>query len=94
MALPKTFTHHNQPYGSITFIIEEIEPCTAKEGDPDWVKYRADNGFLNIGGTVIEGTETNRIFQYTATRDLKGTKHSICVSPHDLDAGSKTTVAM
>jgi len=90
----KTFTHHNEPYGTVIFTIERTEPCVADEDSDDYIKYRADNGYMMLFGTVTKGSETSRLFQFTSTTDLKGQKYDLLVSPRDLEAGYRRTIAM
>jgi len=90
----KTFTHHNEPYGTVIFTVERTEDCVANEDSEDFQKYRADNGYMMLFGTVIKGSKTARLFQFTSTTDLKGQKYSLLVSPRDLETGYRRTIAM
>lgn len=49
---------------------------------------------IEIIKTVIEGSETSRIFQYSSTKDLTGEPYMIECPPTALRAGFYRTVAM
>jgi len=77
--LPKTVQLDYQPYG-----LEVL-------GDLVEGSY---NGFPTIEGTVLEGTETSRLFWATATRSTKGRRRTVYgVKQWELDKGLIIRVA-
>jgi hypothetical protein len=71
--LPKTFVYVHQPYSTETL------------GDLRMGSY---NGYPCLHGVVIEGSETSRLFQFTSTRDTKGTHRTVYgIKDHELAAG-------
>jgi hypothetical protein len=87
-----TFTHHNQPYGTVTFTVESVDPV--QPNGEEYMRNRAKAGWVRLTGTVVTGSETSRIYQHTSTRDLAGTAYKLEVPPAAFEKGSYTTVAM
>lgn len=97
MTGPKLFTHHNQPYGSVTFTVDHVEPVTAPKEryvGNDYIANRAAKGWVRLNGVVVEGSETSRIFHHKSTTNLAGQAYVLEVPPHAYAAGHYTTVAM
>jgi hypothetical protein len=94
----KTFTHYNEPYGTVTFTVEVDEPVLYPEDERtpanEYAFLRAEAGWRRVSGTVVEGVEVSRLFQHTARRDLRGRPYSLEVPPHAYEAGEYRTVAM
>jgi hypothetical protein len=80
LKLPETFVFEMQPYGVETL------------GD---LREMTDNaGHSYITGTVLEGTETARLFQHTTTRSTKGARRWIYgITQRELDAGRAIRIA-
>lgn len=94
-----TFTHYNEPYGTVKFTVDRVEDVTYDgpkymHGAIDSRWMRASKGWKRLFGTVIEGVERSRIFQHTSVRDLAGEKYMIEVPPRAFEDGSYRTVAM
>lgn len=88
----KHFTNHVQPYGTRTIVIESVE----YNGEPQPGYYVlfpiGPQCIMTLHGTVAEGVEISRLFQYTKTRDIKGERHTVYgVKPHDLEKMSIVT---
>ena len=98
----KEFTHYNQPYGTVTFTVESVTPVAElmKDKTPDpfgsgaYLFHRAKKGWLELKGTVVQGSETSRLFHATHTKDLSGKPYSLQVPPEAYAQGEYTTVAM
>ena len=92
-----TFTHDNQPYGAVTFEIENVTPVeapTERRIGNDYLFNRAAAGWLELSGIVTKGGVTSRLFHATSTRDLTGTKYTIQVPPEAFEKGRYVSVAM
>lgn len=80
LTLPETIKVDFQPYGTVVL------------GDLEEGSY---NGHPLIRGTVLNGTETSRLFQFTATRDITGRRDTVYgVTQRELDSGLIVRVAM
>ncbi len=90
----KTFTHHNQPYGTVKFTVDKVELCTADENSEEWEKNRAKAGWLVLSGVVVEGSVTSRMFQYANTKDIAGQSYTIAVTPTEYAKGVQISHAM
>ena len=95
------FKHHNQPYGTIEFTVESVEPVVAEtwmlngeEMPPHYSTVnRAKAGWVKLSGIVVKGGVTNRLFHHTSFTDYTGQDYSLEVSPDELERGYKTSVA-
>ena len=94
----ETFTHHNQPYGSVTFRVESSkivsEPQEPENRINQWRYIRARRQWRILQGVVIKGIKVSRVGWFSQTTDLTGMKYSIEVPPETIQAGEYTTVAM
>jgi hypothetical protein len=63
-----TIQRHHQPYTSETWVIEKHSPVIASDTDPDWLKSRASDGWVNVTGRILNATTTSRLFHATASR--------------------------
>lgn len=94
----RTFTHYNQPYGTIIFTIETDEPVQApsssKTPSNEYMFIQATKGYRILTGMIIEGSETSRLFHYTHTKDLQGQRYTLTVPAESYTNGYHTTVAM
>lgn len=92
------FVHYNEPYGTVHMVDCTWTPIVADERqtkEHNYVWYCQKHGLGRLTGTVKEGSETTRLFQYTNTRDLKGQEWGVwAVSLDDLERGYKRTIAM
>jgi len=88
------FQHHNQPYGTVTFTVEEVEQCTSKDSSPEYIKRRALNGWMRVSGTVTSGGVTNRLFQHKSFTDYTGKQYTIECPRRSYEQGHHTDVAM
>ena len=96
------FTHYNQPYGYATFEVEKQEPCNYQHcvhfaGMAMYTHMPVcdgcrpfRDGWTRLEGVVVEGCVVSRLFQHTHTRDLKGTRYVLEVSPEDFAKRSCT----
>lgn len=90
------FTHHNQPYGTVTFEVEVdvvLQPPEERKVGNEYLYRRAEAGWRHLEGTVIKGSVTNRLFQHTSTRDLAGEPYHLDVPPAAYEKGEYVTVA-
>ena len=98
MEINSLFTHHNQPYGSVTFKVESAElvsePQEPKSQMNECQHLRAKRQWRILKGVVIKGMEVSRVGWFSQTRDLAGMEYSIEVPPEAYQAGEYTTVAM
>ena len=93
----KTFTHRNQPYGTIIFTIESEEPVLAPEtpnSSNEYIQNRASEGWIELTGTIVTGSELSRAYTQTTVRDLIGMRYTLQVPKAAFEAGSYTTAAM
>lgn len=63
-----------QPYGPVRFLVERASVRRHAPMDKwDGKRIRRNHCWtLDLYGTVIEGSETSRLFQHTSTKDLAG----------------------
>lgn len=79
-APPASIDLDYQPYGKETLT------------DLRWGEY---NGFPTLSGTVIEGSQTSRIFQHTHTSSTVGRPRTIYgVKSHEIECGLCVRIAM
>ena len=93
----QTFTHYNQPYGTVIFTIETDEPVLApssKTPSNEYLFIQAAKGYRILTGTVVEGSETSRILHHSHTKDLKDQQYKLTVPADSYTNGYHTTVAM
>ena len=94
----RTFTHYNQPYGTVIFTIETDEPVltpsSLKTPSNEYRFIQAAKGYRILTGTVIEGSETSRVLHHRHTKDLKGQPYNLTVPADSYANGYHTTVAM
>jgi hypothetical protein len=90
----KTFTHRVQPYGTRKFVIETVEAFARPDRGYSTREYGPFIHF-EVSGTVIEGTETSRLFHHTSTRSIAGRRDvAQGVRAWELATLEKITVAM
>lgn len=65
-----TIKREHQPSTSETWVIEHHSPVTACEADPDWLKSRASNGWVNVTGRILHSNTTSRLFHATVSRSV------------------------
>ena len=98
MEINSLFTHHNQPYGSVTFRVESAEivsePQEPKNKMNECRYIRARRQWRILQGVVIKGMKVSRVGWFSQTEDLAGRKYSIEVPPEAYQAGEYTTHAM
>lgn len=90
------FTHHRQPYGTELVRIEKItpRPYVMRDFELPLGEQLVDRVCYDLHGRVVEGSETNRIFHCSSTRDTAGEYRTVYgVSATELEAGQKTSVA-
>lgn len=84
-----------QPYGANLIRIEEIERSTYMGTTGYGTVRDTEYEIFAITGTVIKGSTTSRLFQYTSTRDNAGTKRTErSLTRLELEKGSAIRVAM
>tara|TARA_B110000977_G_scaffold51171_1_gene69472 strand:+ start:1527 stop:1808 length:282 start_codon:yes stop_codon:yes gene_type:complete len=90
-----TITRNHQPYTVETWVIEQHSPVVASDSDPDWLKSRASNGWVNVTGRILNSTTTSRLFHATASRTVSESRLSAQMpARYLLDGSTYTTVAM
>lgn len=90
----KTITYENQPYGYQIIEVDFVEPVTATDDDHPCIRARAEQGWVIVSGTILEGGTRARLFNATAYRDEAGQKTSITMPREAFEAGRYVTVAM
>ena len=90
-----TITRNHQPHTVETWVIEHHSPVTACETDPDWLKSRAANGWVNVTGRIINSNTTSRLFHATASRTVSCQRlNDQMPARYLVDGSTYTTVAM
>lgn len=98
----ETFYHEHQPNRWCRFEVDHVEAVEYPPRVPedrwdhfkDYMRHRADNGWVRVHGVIVEGKETSRLFQHTNTKDLAGQAYTIEVPPSAWEAGRYVTIAM
>lgn len=86
--LPEKLTFHFQPYG--TEVLGELSLRSSAD-----ICNGTPRTLYGVGGVVLEGSETSRLFQHTSTRSTKGERRVIWgVSAAELARGELVRVAM
>lgn len=98
------FTHDNQPYGAVTFVVDSQIPVAdilrekgierGPYGSNQYLFNRAEKGWIELSGIVTKGSVTSRLFHATSSRSLVGERYTIQVPPETLDKGRYVSVAM
>lgn len=98
------FSHHNEPYGTVTFAVDSVRDYTEDDLLPEdtwsrhydhnrWVRSLINGGYKKLTGVVVEGGVVSRLFQYTSFRSKVGERYSLTVSPHEFVQGYRRTIA-
>ena len=88
-----TIQRHHQP-----FTIETWEIHSAKPMDPTgltgYMRNRADSGWLEVKGRILNSTTTSRLFSATSSRTTEVQKlHDYMPARYLVDGASYVTVA-
>lgn len=90
-----TITRDHQPSTVETWVIEHHSPVVASDTDPEWLKSRASNGWVNVTGRILNSNTTSRLFHATASRTVSEQRLSAQMPAQYLTDGSTyTTIAM
>lgn len=90
-----TITRNHQPYTIETWVIEHHSPVIASDTDPDWLKCRASNGWVNVTGRILNSTTTSRLFHASSSRTVSESRLSDQMPAQYLvDGSTYITVAM
>ena len=90
---PITIKRHHQPYTSETWEIHSAEPMDPN-GLTGYMRYRADNGWLEVKGRILNSTTTSRLFSATSSRTTEAQKlHDYMPSEYLVDGASYVTIA-
>lgn len=84
-ALPATIDVDFQPYGKETL------------GNLEWAQAKGSDGKLYpaLVGTVLNGSSTSRLFQYTATKSTAGERRTVyAIKEYEMKRGLIIRVSM
>mgnify|MGYP003624477890 FL=1 len=88
-----TIKRHHQPYTSETWEIHSAEPMDPT-GLTGYMRSRADNGWLEVKGRILNSTTTSRLFSATSSRTTEAQKlHDCMPSEYLVDGASYVTIA-
>lgn len=90
-----TITRDHQPSTVETWVIEHHSPVVASDTDPEWLKSRASNGWVNVTGRILNSNTTSRLFHATASRTVSESRLNAQMPARYLvDGSTYTTIAM
>lgn len=90
-----TITRDHQPSTVETWVIEHHSPVVASDTDPEWLKSRASNGWVNVTGRILNSNTTSRLFSATASRTVSYQRlNAQMPAQYLIDGSTYTTIAM
>jgi hypothetical protein len=89
-----TIMRHHQPYTSETWEIHSAEPMDPT-GLTGYMRRRANDGWLEVKGRILNSTTTSRLFSATSSRTKEEQPlHDCMPAKYLIDGASYVTVAM
>jgi hypothetical protein len=88
-----TIKRHRQPYTSETWEIHSAEPMDPT-GLTGYMRSRADDGWLEVKGRILNSTTTSRLFSATSSRTTEEQPlHDYMPAKYLVDGASFVTIA-